>query len=73
MKEKKLLSIINILLKKKGIPMLENLNKDLLLMDDLSLDSLDLAEMTVLIEDEFGIDVFEDGLVRSVNEVLDKL
>lgn len=73
MKEKKLLSIINILLKKKGIPMLENLNKDLLLMDDLSLDSLDLAEMTVLIEDAFGVDVFEDGLVSSVNEVLKKL
>lgn len=73
MKTDKLLSIINKLLQKKGKTKLESLNGDILLMDDLSLDSLDLAEMTVLIEDEFGIDVFEDGLVRSVNEVLDKL
>ena len=43
------------------------------LREDLDLDSLALAELTVRIEEEFGIDIFEDGLVDTVEEVLEKL
>ena len=40
---------------------------------DLDLTSFDLAELTVRIEDEFDIDIFEDGLVNTIGEVLAKL
>ena len=43
------------------------------LRNDLDLTSFDLAELTVRIEDEFDIDIFEDGLVNTVGEVLAKL
>lgn len=43
------------------------------LRDDLCLDSYNLAELTVHIEEEFGIDIFEDGLVSSVGEIYAKL
>jgi acyl carrier protein len=43
------------------------------LKNDLGLDSLELAELTVYIEDEFGIDIFEDGVVKTVKEIYNKL
>lgn len=43
------------------------------LRDDLGLDSFNLAELTVHIEEEFGIDIFEDGLVSTVREIYSKL
>lgn len=43
------------------------------LREDLELDSLDLAELTVRIEAWSGTDVFADGLVLTVGEILSKL
>ena len=43
------------------------------LRKDLGFDSFDLAELTVLVEDEFGIDIFADGLVDTIQEVEAKL
>ena len=43
------------------------------LRDDLDFDSLQLAQLTVEIEDEFDVDVFEDGVISTVQEILDKL
>ena len=43
------------------------------LRDHLGLDSLDLAELTVRIEEEYDIDVFEDGIIETVGEILEKL
>lgn len=37
------------------------------------MDSLDLAELTVRIEDAFGIDVFEDGIIDTIGEIMDKI
>ena len=39
------------------------------LQEDLGFDSLALAVLTVKIEDSFGVDVFEEGLVHTVGEV----
>ena len=50
-----------------------NITPESNLREDLDLDSLALAELTVRIEEEFGIDIFEDGLVDTVEEVLEKL
>ena len=41
--------------------------------NELDLTSVDLAELTVKIEDEFDIDIFEDGLVNTIGEIYEKL
>jgi acyl carrier protein len=43
------------------------------LRDDLGMDSFNLAELTVHIEEEFDIDIFEDGIVNTVAEIYAKL
>jgi len=43
------------------------------LKNDIGLDSLNLALLTVKIEDEFNIDIFEKGLVFTVSDILDRL
>jgi len=51
----------------------ETISADTKLREDLNLTSFDLAELTVKIEDEFDIDIFEDGLVNTVGEIFAKL
>jgi len=64
--------LISIILAKRGknkpVEILSSSN-----LRDLGFDSLDLAELTVRIENEFGIDIFEDGIVETVGEILEKL
>ena len=69
----KLLKIINCIKKNKQDKPVETLTEKMRLREDLNLDSFDLAELTVKIEDEFDIDIFEDGLVLTVGEILNKL
>jgi len=69
----KLLDIINEIKEAKGENLLTSLDKDMKLRDDLGLDSFDLALLTAKIEDEFDIDVFEDGLIETIGEILIKL
>jgi acyl carrier protein len=69
----KLLNIINLILSKNSRDELEYLNPEYNLRNDIGLDSLDLAELTVRIENEFGVDVFEDGIVNSIKEIIDKI
>ncbi len=71
--ENKLNEIINIILEKKEKEKLEKLDQNLSLRNDLEMDSLDLAELTVRIEDEFGVDVFEEGIVDTVKEIIEKI
>lgn len=40
---------------------------------DLEMDSIMMAEMSVRLEDEFGVDVFENGLLFSIEEILEKV
>lgn len=68
----KVLQIINEIRTNKGITTLESItNEDNL--RDLEFTSFDLAELTVRIEDEFGIDIFENGLISTVGEIYAKL
>jgi len=71
--KKKVLSIINNIRLSKDLPALESISEENSLRDDLELTSFDLAELTVHIEDEFDIDIFEDGLVSTVGEIYSKL
>ena len=72
MKEK-VLNVINLIRAAKNLPVVGNINDNTRLREDLELTSFDMAEMTVRIEDEFGIDIFEDGLVNTVGEIYAKL
>lgn len=72
MKEK-VLEIINDIRASKELAPVATLNVSDNLRNDLGLTSFDLAELTVRIEDEFDIDIFEDGLVNTIGEVYAKL
>lgn len=69
----KVLAIINEIRATKELSAVSSLNVNDNLRNDLDLTSFDLAELTVRIEDEFDIDIFEDGLVNTIGEVLAKL
>ena len=71
--KQKVLSIINNIRAAKEMAPVAELHADDKLRDDLGLTSFDLAELTVNIEDEFDIDIFEDGLVNTVGEIYVKL
>lgn len=71
--EQKILSIINEILAAKSLEPVAELKEGTRLREDLGLTSFDLAELTVKIEDEFDIDIFEDGLVSTIGETYAKL
>jgi acyl carrier protein len=71
--EEKVLEIINNIRAAKELPTLVELHSGDNLRNDLGLTSFDLAELTVNIEDEFDIDIFEDGLINTVGEIFEKL
>lgn len=71
--KQKILDIINEIRAAKELPAVTELEAQDKLRDDLGLTSFDLAELTVKIEDEFDIDIFEDGLVNTVGEIYVKL
>ena len=68
-----LLSVVNEVRTNKGQPPVEALASSLRWREDLGFESLDLAELTVRIEEKFGVDVFADGLVTTVGEVVQKI
>lgn len=67
------LSIINEVLDESGRNPVTGLTRETLLRHDLGLDSLDLAVLTVKIEAKFGVDVFANGIVTTVGEILDRI
>lgn len=71
--ENKVLEIINTVLANRTKEKVPMLSPELNLRDDIGFDSLDLAELTVRLEAEFDVDIFEEGLVKTVGEVLEKL
>lgn len=71
--EKTLLRVVNTVRANKGLEALPLLTPDQDLRRDLGLDSLDLAELTVRLEAETGVDVFANGLVATVGEVIRQL
>ncbi|WP_313892558.1 phosphopantetheine-binding protein [Psychrobacillus sp.] len=69
----KLLAIINEIREEAGNSTIETLASSMDLREDLHLDSLMLAELTVRLEDEFDVDIFEDGIVQTIGEIIVKL
>ena len=71
--ESSLLEIINIVLQNAGLEEISALDAKLNLRNDLNLDSINLAELTVRIDEKFGIDVFSSGGVETIGEIISKL
>lgn len=71
--QEKIVRIINSIRENRALPRIENINASTRLRADLGFDSFDLAELTVKIEDEFSVDVFEDGIVETVGELCAKI
>jgi len=72
--EEKVKELVNMVLQNcDKYPPKNNISASSRLREDLGLDSFNLAELTVHIEEEFGIDIFEDGLVNTVGEIYFKL
>lgn len=67
--ENKILEIVNEIMENKNGNKIDRFNGELSLVNDLDFDSFDLAELTVRIEDEFGVDIFEAGIIDKLNEV----
>ena len=66
-------TIINLILSNKNKPLIPEISVSTRLREDLGFDSLDLAEFTVRIEEQYSIDIFEDGLIETISGVLKKL
>lgn len=69
----KILEIINKIRSNKQLEPIATITESAHLRDDLGLDSFDLAELTVCVEEEFGVDVFEEGLVNTIGEIVQKI
>lgn len=65
--------IVNTIRENKGLQPVPDIDPDTHLRTQLELDSLDLAEFTVRIEKETGIDVFGDGIVLTIGQVLQRI
>ncbi len=57
----------------RGLTPLPDLAPTADLRRDLGLDSLDLAELTVRIQDRYGVDVFASGIVRTWGELVQRV
>lgn len=71
--ETELNQILNTVLRHKGRPEVTAVEEGAALRGDLGFDSLDLAELTVRIEERFGVDVFADGIVHRWGEVCERV
>jgi acyl carrier protein len=64
-----ILDAVNHVRTKNGLPPLNQFDPTARLREDIGLDSLDLAELTVRIEAASGVDIFANRLVRTLGEI----
>ncbi len=67
------LQAINEVRSNKGLPKISEIVPETSLRLDLEMDSLDLAEFTARLESKTGVDIFEQSIVSTVGDVLNKL
>jgi len=68
-----LLNILNRVLDNSDKLKIEEISLSTNLRDDCGLDSLDLADLTVRIEAEYDVDIFENGVVETVGDIIKKI
>ena len=71
--DKFLLNIINEILEDKELPKINELKSTISLRRDLCFDSMDLAFLTAKVDEECGVDIFEDGIIDTVEDIFKKL
>jgi acyl carrier protein len=71
--EKRVYEIINKVLENRSRKKIPEFHPEMHLWNDIGFDSLDLAELTVRLEAEYEVDIFEDGIVSTVGELFAKL
>ena len=71
--EKMLLKCINQVLEGDSRSPLLEISGELNLQTDIGLDSLDLAELTVRIDAQTGIDVFKNRIVSTISEIKEEI
>jgi len=69
----KLYEIINGVLEDNDLDTFETFEDSMNLKNDLGMDSLNLAELTVAIEDEFDVDIFKNDMVFTIGDIKKKL
>lgn len=69
----KLLELINEILENSDREPISTLDEEASLRYDIGFDSIDLAVFTVNIENIFGVDIFEAGMVDTIKDVLERL
>jgi acyl carrier protein len=73
MKEKVIEMILRIIRENDIEIEIDEINESTSLNSDLGLDSFNLAQLTVEIESEFGVDIFEKGLISKVGDILNQI
>ncbi len=68
-----ILSIINVIRNNKGLDSLQSIQESTNLRTEIGFDSFDLAEFTVRVEEVYSVDIFEDGVLSTVKEVIDTI
>lgn len=71
--KKNLFDIITQLQSENGIEVSDVINDSDDLINNLGFDSLNLAELTVIIEEEYGVDIFEKKVIRKVYEIKEQI
>ncbi len=69
----KLLDIVNTVLENNAMKPISKISPDMFFDKDLNMDSIMIAELTVRVEDEYGIDVFEDGMIHTIGQIIQKI
>jgi acyl carrier protein len=69
----KILKIINTVLDNRDKLLIKEISEFSTLRNDCGLDSLDLADLTVRIEAEYDVDIFENGVVETIGDILKKI
>lgn len=75
MKERTIEFIVEILSDNGNIDQeqVKNINESTSFKNDLGFSSFDLATLTVMVEDEYDVDIFEEGIITTVGEMWDLL
>jgi acyl carrier protein len=68
--KKSLLELMNEVLVENPI---SEIHSEMHLRNDIGMDSLDLAHLTVLIEDEYGVDIFKESNINTIGDILNKI
>jgi acyl carrier protein len=68
--KRSLLELINAVMNESP---LSEIHSEMHLRNDIGMDSLDLAHLTVLIEDEYGVDIFEESNINTISDILNKI